>query len=64
MILKESEADIVMNLLPGGASKASQWYAEQSMVAGCAFVNVTPNFIASDPAVGEEVRDRRASACG
>ena len=50
MILKESEADIVMNLLPGGASKASQWYAEQSMVAGCAFVNVTPSFIASDPA--------------
>jgi myo-inositol-1-phosphate synthase len=50
MVLKESEADIVMNLLPGGASKASQWYAEQSMVAGCAFVNVTPNFIASDSA--------------
>jgi myo-inositol-1-phosphate synthase len=46
--LKESDAEIVLNLLPSGAAKASQWYAEQALVSGCAFVNVTPNFIASD----------------
>jgi myo-inositol-1-phosphate synthase len=50
MVLKENDADIVLNLLPSGAVKASQWYAEQSIVAGCALVNVTPNFIASDAA--------------
>lgn len=49
-ILKESGAEIVLNLLPSGAAKASQWYAEQSLIAGCAFVNVTPSFIASDAA--------------
>ncbi len=46
-VLKESEAEIVINLLPSGATKASEWYAEQALAAGCAYVNVTPNFIAS-----------------
>jgi myo-inositol-1-phosphate synthase len=48
--LKESGAEILLNLLPSGAVKASQWYAEQALSAGCAFVNVTPTFIASDAA--------------
>lgn len=48
--LKESDAEIVINLLPSGAAKASQYYAEQALVAGCGFVNTTPNFIASDAA--------------
>ena len=48
--LKEAGAEIVVNLLPSGAVKASQWYAEQALRAGCAFVNTTPVFIASDAA--------------
>ena len=40
----------MINLLPCGATKATQFYAEQALAAGCAFVNATPNFIASDPA--------------
>ena len=48
--LKETDAEIVVNLLPSGAVEASQWYAEQSLNAGCAFVNATPVFIASDAA--------------
>jgi myo-inositol-1-phosphate synthase len=70
LILKESDSEIVLNLLPSGAVKASQWYAEQSMVAGCAFVNATPVFIASDeewakrfemagiPLVGDDLIDQ------
>ncbi|MDI6846797.1 MAG: inositol-3-phosphate synthase [Candidatus Bathyarchaeia archaeon] len=49
-VLKESGAEIVVNLLPSGAVKASQRYAEQALSAGCAFVNATPAFIASDAA--------------
>ena len=49
-VLKAAEAEVMVNLLPSGATKASQWYAEQAILAGCAFVNATPNFIASDPA--------------
>jgi myo-inositol-1-phosphate synthase len=48
--LKETDTEIVVNLLPSGAVKASQWYAEQALRAGCAFINVTPVFIASDAA--------------
>jgi myo-inositol-1-phosphate synthase len=49
-ILKETGAEIVVNLLPSGATSASRWYAEQALAAGCAFVNATPSFIASDAA--------------
>jgi myo-inositol-1-phosphate synthase len=45
--LKEAEAEIVLNLLPSGASKASGYYAKQAIAAGCAYINTTPNFIAS-----------------
>lgn len=49
-VLRESEAEVVVNLLPSGAAEASRWYAVQVLAAGCAFVNATPNFIASDAA--------------
>lgn len=48
--LKESDAEIVLTLLPSGAVKASKWYAEQALTANCAFMNATPAFIASDAA--------------
>lgn len=48
-ILKESGAEMVLNLLPSGAIKATEYYAKQALTAGCAFVNATPNFIASNP---------------
>jgi myo-inositol-1-phosphate synthase len=48
--LKESKAEILLILLPSGAVKASQWYAEQALDAGCALVNVAPAFLASDAA--------------
>jgi len=68
--LKECDAEIVLNLLPSGAMKASHWYAEQALSAGCAFVNATPSFIASDatwtehfekaelPLVGDDLIDQ------
>jgi len=40
--LKESGAEIVVNLIPSGAVRASEWYAMQSLKAGCAFINATP----------------------
>ena len=49
-VLKAAGAEVTVNLLPSGATKATQYYAEQALAAGCAFVNATPNFIASDPA--------------
>ena len=47
--LKESEAEIAINLLPSGSIDAPKRYAEESLRAGCAFINATPTRIASDP---------------
>ena len=71
--LKASGAEIVVNLLPSGAAKASEFYAEQALAAGCGFVNATPNFVASDskwakrfdeaglPLVGDDLIDQVGS---
>ena len=72
-VLKTSGAEIVINLLPSGATEASKWYAEQALKAGCAFVNATPNFVASNaewakrfaeaglPLVGDDLVDQIGS---
>ncbi len=51
--LEESNAEIVINLLPSGAIKASRRYAKEALEAGCGFINATPVFIASDAAWGK-----------
>ena len=56
-VLKTSGSEIVINLLPSGATKATNFYAQQALSAGCAFVNATPNFIASDPAWAKKFAD-------
>ncbi|MEM3551329.1 MAG: inositol-3-phosphate synthase [Candidatus Bathyarchaeia archaeon] len=48
-VLKEAEAEILINYLPVGSWKATRFYAEAALKAGCAFVNCIPEFIASDP---------------
>jgi myo-inositol-1-phosphate synthase len=46
--LKEKKAEMLINLLPTGATKASEFYARAALEAGCAFVNCTPAKIATD----------------
>lgn len=48
-ILRESRTDVLVSYLPVGSQKATEWYAEQALEAGCAFVNCIPVFIASNP---------------
>jgi len=47
-VLKASNADMLISYLPVGSFKASRFYAEAALKAGCAFVNAIPEFIASD----------------
>jgi myo-inositol-1-phosphate synthase len=47
--LTRSQTDIVVSYLPVGSQKATEWYAERALEAGCGFVNCIPVFIASDP---------------
>lgn len=47
--LKRSETHVLMNYLPVGSQKATEFYAEAALKAGVAFVNNIPVFIASNP---------------
>ena len=47
-VLKDSGAEMLINLLPGSAEKATKYYAEKALEAGCAFINGAPIPIASD----------------
>jgi myo-inositol-1-phosphate synthase len=48
-ILKDAQADIMLNYLPVGSEEATRFYADCALEAGLAFVNNIPVFIASDP---------------
>lgn len=47
--LKESGAEILLSYLPVGSARASRFYAQCAIDAGCGFINAIPEFICSDP---------------
>lgn len=71
--LKDSGAEILLNLLPGSAEDATKYYADMALKAGCAFINGAPIPIASDlewskkfeeaglPLVGDDIQDQLGS---
>lgn len=72
-VLKDSGAEILINLLPGSAEDATKYYADMALKAGCAFINGAPIPIASDlewskkfeeaglPLVGDDIQDQLGS---
>lgn len=72
-VLKDSGAEILINLLPGSAEEATKFYAQAALDSGCAFINGTPIPIASDlewsqkfesmglPLVGDDIQDQLGS---
>jgi myo-inositol-1-phosphate synthase len=69
-ILRETKTEIVVSYLPVGSEKATRWYAEAALAAGCALVNCIPVFIASDerwrrrfeekalPLIGDDIKSQ------
>ncbi|CAM9308501.1 unnamed protein product [Discosporangium mesarthrocarpum] len=55
--LAESRAEILVSYLPVGAEAAVRTFAEACLVAGVAFVNCVPVFIASDPEWSQRFRE-------
>jgi len=67
-VLRESQADILINYLPVGSEEATKWYVVQALDAGCAVVNCMPVFIAKNdqwrakfeaaglPLVGDDIK--------
>ncbi len=62
--LRDTGTDVVVSYLPVGAETATQWYAEQVLEAGCAFVNCVPVFIASRPEWRRRFAERRLPLIG
>lgn len=62
--LEESEAEILINLVPSGAIDATQYYAEQALKAKCAFCNVTPHEIASNLKWAKKFKDTGIPVAG
>lgn len=54
--LRETGAEVLMNYLPVGSQKATEFYAECALEAGVAFVNNIPVFIASNPVWAEKFK--------
>lgn len=71
--LKDSGAEILVNLLPGSAEEATKYYADIALKAGCAFINGAPISIASNlewskkfeqaglPLIGDDIQDQLGS---
>lgn len=57
-ILKNNNADVILNYLPVGSEDATRFYAECALQAGVAFVNCIPVFIASDPKWAERFAEK------
>ena len=55
-VLIETQADMLVCLLPTGAKIATEYYAEQALKAEIAFVNATPQFIATNPHWGKQFK--------
>ncbi len=56
--LKESGAEILVNYLPVGSQRASEFYAECALEAGTALLNCIPVFIAGDDSWAGRFRDK------
>lgn len=63
-VLKDTGAEILLNYLPVGSRKATRYYAEACLEAGCAFVNAIPVFIASDAKWQQAFHERGLPCAG
>jgi myo-inositol-1-phosphate synthase len=63
-LLRRANADVLINYLPVGSQRATEFYAEAALRAGTAFVNAIPVFIASDPVWARRFEEARVPLIG
>ncbi len=63
-VLKDSGAQILINYLPVGSQKATEFYMQAAIDAGVAVVNCIPVFIASDPKWEQKFIDAKLPIIG
>src|SRR5947207_4992845 len=69
-VLREAQADVLVNYLPVGSEQATRWYMQQALAAGCGVVNCIPVFIAREsnwrrrfeeqglPIIGDDIKSQ------
>ncbi|MFH0987496.1 MAG: inositol-3-phosphate synthase [Patescibacteria group bacterium] len=62
--LKKSGAEILVNYMPVGSQKATEFYAKAALEAGCAFINCMPVFIVSDRKWAKKFEKRKLPCIG
>lgn len=63
-ILKESEAEILLNYLPVGSEEATKFYADCALKANIAFINNMPVFIASNSEWAQKFEEKNIPIIG
>ena len=63
-VLERTRTDVLVSYLPVGSQRATEWYVERALEAGCAFVNCIPVFIASNPDWRRRFEARRLPIVG
>jgi len=62
--LKDSDAEILINLLPVGSDEAVKFYAQSAINVGMGFINCIPVFIARDKEWYQKFRDAEVPLIG
>lgn len=63
-VLKDSGAEILLNYLPVGSQKATEFYAEACLKTGVSLINCMPVFICSDPQWAKRFEEKRIPIVG
>jgi myo-inositol-1-phosphate synthase len=63
-LLRKTGAEILLNYLPVGSQRATQFYAECALEAGIALINNIPVFIASDPQWARRFQEKNIPIIG
>lgn len=63
-VLRDSGAEILVNYLPVGSQKATEFYADACLAAGVSFVNCIPVFIVSDATWAKKFTDAGLACVG
>jgi len=63
-VLRDSGAQILVNYLPVGSQRATEFYAQAALDAGVALVNCIPVFIVSQPAWAQRFRQKGLPCVG
>jgi myo-inositol-1-phosphate synthase len=63
-ILEENKVDVLVNNIPTGSEKASWFYAEAALKAGCGFVNGIPVLIANNKEFAKKAEENKIPVVG